>query len=286
MKPANLWLCVLLGCSAGPAKVPEPLTEGVSGGQTSLFSILKAESQPLPEPTSAVAMPSEPSLLDLEAPPPEPAPLEPLPAGTTVLHVGSSSAGAMGPALNKELEAHGVKGVVQYKQSTTIPQWAGEAMGFKRYIAEYDPDLVLVSLGGNETSLPDPTKRIESIQRLVKLIGDRPCVWVGTPRWKKLKHTGLLEVIRDAALPCKFIDTDELAPDMKPAKDGVHPTMAERRRWARRVLQWLQVNRDPQGEHPWAFKEATVIPEDTEAETPLEPSDGLASPSATAPVAP
>jgi hypothetical protein len=185
---------------------------------------------------------------------------ESLPSDTVVLHVGSSSAGALGPELNRLLESQGVTGILKFKQSTYVPQWAGAKMGLARYVAKYDPDLVIVSLGGNETEIPDPTVRVAAIRRLVKTIGDRPCVWIGTPRWKVLRHTGILEVVRANAAPCRFIDTDELAPDMEPLKDGIHPTVPERRRWARRVMEWLILNRDPQGAQPWSLKLTSEMP--------------------------
>lgn len=190
-----------------------------------------------------------------------------------MLHVGSSSAGALGLALNKELEARGIKGVLRAKESTFIPEWAGEKMGLRGLLAFYKPDLVIVSLGGNETQIPDPTKRTKAIQRLVKMIGDRPCVWVGTPRWKRLKHTGLLEVIEENAAPCRFVDSDELIPNIETLKDGVHPTYPERSRWAKRLIQWLEVNRDPNGESPWSLKEEVIIPE---APEPQQEADATA----------
>lgn len=221
---------------------------------------------PPSEPLSSDAPQAEPTPVDSaepEGPPP------PLPEGTTVLHVGSSTAGALGLELKKELEARGVKCVLRAKESTYIPDWAGEKMGLRGLVAQYKPDLVIVSVGGNEVEIPDPTKRIKAIQRLVALVGDRPCVWVGTPRWKRLHHTGLMEVIRDNAAPCRYVDSDELVPNLQTLKDGVHPTMPERRRWAQRMIQWLEVNRDPDGDKPWAFKAELKIPEPPPA---LEPA--------------
>jgi hypothetical protein len=183
-----------------------------------------------------------------------------LPEGTVVLHVGSSTAGALGLDLKRELESRGIKCVLRAKHSTYIPEWAGEKMGLRGLLSQYKPDLVIVSLGGNEVEIPDPTKRIRPTRRLVETVGDRPCVWVGTPRWKRLHHTGLMEVIEDNSMPCRFVDSDELVPDLETTKDGVHPTMNERKRWARRMIQWLELNRDPEGEKPWSFKDELAIP--------------------------
>lgn len=189
--------------------------------------------------------------------PPEP---PPFPTGTKVLHVGSSTATALGRDLKRYLEDNGVKCVLEGTDSTYIPQWAGPTMGLKKLIKDHKPDLVIVSLGGNETAVPYPEARAEPIQRIVKIIGDRPCVWVGTPRWKAIRHTGLLDVIQRNIDPCKFVDSDLLAPDLQTIADGVHPTIPERKRWARRMLQWLQYNRNPNGARPWDFNDELVIP--------------------------
>jgi hypothetical protein len=236
----------LFGCATRPPEVPQGKVSG--GDQTSTASTLRRTSSPQVRAQAA----RRPGPLVVEE--------VLVPSGTVMLHVGSSSAGALGPALNRLLEEQGVTTVLKYKQSTYVPQWAGQKMGLARYIAKYDPDLVIVSLGGNETEIPDPTARIGAIRRLVKVIGDRPCVWIGTPRWKVLRHTGILEVVKEHAAPCKFIDTDELAPNMQPLRDGIHPTVPERQRWARRVLEWLVLNRDPNGAQPWSFKAVTQTP--------------------------
>jgi hypothetical protein len=194
------------------------------------------------------------------APPVEEATPEPFPEGTTVLHVGSSSAGALGLELDRLLEERGVKSYLKSKQSTFIAQWSGKELGLRRLLARYQPDLVVISLGGNEVETPDPARRARAIRRLTALVRDRPCIWIGTPRWPRLHHTGLLEVIRDNSAPCRFIDSDELAPDMATLSDGVHPTYPERRRWARRVIEWLELNREPNGEKPWSLRAQPIVP--------------------------
>lgn len=149
-----------------------------------------------------------------------------------------------------------------------IPEWAGGRMGLARYIAHYRPDLVIVSLGGNEIQIADPDSRAEPIRRIVRIIGERPCLWVGTPRWKALRHNTILEVIEANSAPCRFVDSDQIVPDMKTFGDGIHPTMAERGRWARVLVQWLQQNRDPDGATPWAFRETLGFVPETDAASP------------------
>lgn len=177
-----------------------------------------------------------------------------------VLHVGSSTAGALGIDLKKELDARGIRCILRFKESTFIPQWAGEEMGLRKLVANYNPDLVIISLGGNEVSMPNPGMRANAIRRIVKTVGDRPCLWIGTPKWEARPHTGILDVIRDNASPCRYVDTDTVVPDLEPLADGIHPTFPERRRWARTMIRWLEHNRDPAGERPWSFREVLVLP--------------------------
>jgi hypothetical protein len=169
-----------------------------------------------------------------------------------VLQVGDSMADALGKDLGHELEARGVRSVLKAKEATYIPEWAGFSMGLSSLIAINKPDLVVVTLGGNEVMMPDPTIRAESVRKIVQTIGDRPCVWVGAPLWGP--HTGILEVIQKNCSPCRYADTNKIIPDLQRLKDGVHPTIPERRRWAKAMIDWLARHRDPQGQRPWDLK--------------------------------
>jgi hypothetical protein len=122
-------------------------------------------------------------------------------------------------------------------------------MGLSSLILQHQPDLVIVTLGGNEVAMRDPTVRAEPIRKIVETIGDRPCIWVSAPLWGP--HTGIMKVIRDNCAPCRFVDTDAVAPNLERLKDGVHPTLVERKRWARAMIDWLARHRDPAGRRPW-----------------------------------
>jgi acyl-CoA thioesterase-1 len=188
------------------------------------------------------------------------APPEPLPKGTVVLHIGDSMADALGKPLNRELDKRGIKSYLEAREATYIPEWAGFKMELDRHLAYRKPDLVLVTLGGNEMMIPKPSERVAAIQRIVEKIGDRPCLWIAAPIWRGLKSTGLLDVIRENCAPCVYVDTNVLIPDLERLKDGVHPTIPERRRWARFMIRWLLHNRDPKGAKPWSFKKDTDRP--------------------------
>jgi lysophospholipase L1-like esterase len=176
----------------------------------------------------------------------------PLPEKTTVLHVGDSFAGALGIALNDELKQSGVRGVLKYKTASYLPTWAWEP-DLELHLANYHPDLVIVTLGANELEVEDPTIRIKPIRRIVERIGDRPCVWVGIPLWEGARGL-LLDVIKANVAPCVYLDSSALYPDMPRARDKIHPNTAARVEWAKRVALWLAKHRKPKGEKVWAIE--------------------------------
>jgi len=175
-------------------------------------------------------------------------------------------ADALGQKLKIELKTHRVKSVLLAKEATYIPQWAGPKMGLATQLAWHKPSMVIIQIGGNEMAMPDPTERRGAVRRLVKLVGDRPCIWIATPKWEGGPHTGILDVIRDNCAPCRFVDTNVLIGDLKRLGDKVHPTIPERTRWARFMVRWLRHNLAPTEERPWELKEKTSAP-------PPEPSD-------------
>ena len=172
-----------------------------------------------------------------------------LPAGTTVLHIGDSFAGAVGIDLNRELKEAGVRGVLKYETATYIPTWASNK-DLPGYLDKYRPDLVLITLGANDLEIPDPTIRGPTIHRLVSRLGGRPCVWMAPPLWKGARPAPL-ETIRESCAPCLYLDSSALVPDLQRMRDHIHPTMEARKIWAKAVVGWLREHRNPGGERPW-----------------------------------
>jgi hypothetical protein len=182
-----------------------------------------------------------------------------------VLHVGDSMADALGKDLKIELEALGIKNPLKYKEATYIPQWASkfDKMGFRALLAQHNPDLVIITLGGNELAMPDPKERAEPIREMVKAVGDRPCLWVAAPLWPNATNTGLFEVIKVNCAPCLFVDTNAMIKLEVLQSDKVHPTLPERKRWAKFMIRWLRHNRDANGYRQWSFKPNLEAPADT-----------------------
>lgn len=203
----------------------------------------------LPNAT-ATSAPSEPT----GASKPEAGVLSPLPAGSKVLHVGDSFAGALGVPLGRALEAAGVRSVLKHTDASYLTTWAWEGQ-LQKHLDHYQPDLVLVTLGANELAITEPEQRARAIKKIVATIGARPCVWIAIPLWKG-PHNGLLEVIRQNASPCVYMDTNALmnTADMPRISDGIHPTAKAREEWAEVVVNWLQREREPNGARPWTFR--------------------------------
>jgi hypothetical protein len=256
MRPA---VCLLLACAVAACS-----SQPQNTAQTHPPAPSATEAAPAPHPgvdpgatgsTSASADPPQP------VDPPAPSgPPPPLPKGTVVLHVGDSMADALGKSLKLELGERGIKNVLKAKEATYIPQWAGFTMGFKGLVQSNNPDLVIITLGGNEVAMPDPTIRAEPVREMVKQVGDRPCLWIAAPLWPGSPNTGILEVIKQNCAPCIYVDTNELIPDLERLGDKVHPTIPERKRWAKFMIRWLRHNRDPNGKRPWDFKQPTEAP--------------------------
>ena len=57
-----------------------------------------------------------------------------------------------------------------------------------------------------------------------------------------------------------LLDTNALIPDLERLGDKVHPTIPERRRWARTMIRWLELNRDPHGPRPWSLQAEILTP--------------------------
>lgn len=216
-----------------------------------------ASAAPVPAPVASASSPAAPTPTASAAPaPPEPVPEPPpapprLPEGTVVLHVGDSMAGALGVALNDELKQHNVKGILRFKTASYIPGWAG-GQELPLHLSQMKPDLVLITLGTNEVKMPDPTQRAPLVKKIVKLIGDRPCVWIAPPIWTE--ERGLYQVIRDNVAPCRYMDTEVVYPGMPRLGDKIHPTINARKEWAKRVVAWLAKERKPAAGKPWALR--------------------------------
>jgi hypothetical protein len=147
---------------------------------------------------------------------------------------------------------------VKSEQSSFTVTWAAK---MERVIANHQPDLVIINLGANEVANINPPAHAPAVRRIVKSIGDRPCVWVSPPLWRK--DTGIIDVIRENSAPCRFFDSDALVTAPIPRQsDKIHPNEEGGAVWADAFWRWLEAERAPAppasgpGGRPWALKPA------------------------------
>ena len=232
-----------LAVACASAKTPPPDTSGEGTTTTAASAPAPVTAKPI-DPASASGTASVASAAK------EPS-HEELPKGTRILQVGDSFADALGIELGKLLKQSGLRTSLETKTPSYIGDWAfGPTL--PKALSLYDPDLVLVTLGANEIEIPEPAQRAQPIQRLVKLLGDRPCVWILPPLWKR--DTGVMQVIKDNAKPCRVLDSSALVPSLPRGRDQIHPSTQGRLIWATAVLDWLKQARDPAGPRPWSLR--------------------------------
>jgi len=242
-----LSVVLLAGCSATPAATTPVAPNAEPPATTNASS--PAPSAPVPADSeikpSHSASPTPATVAAPEATP------EPLPQGTRVLQIGDSFAAALGGELSKLFKDAGVRSTLEYKTASYIPNWSYEG-DVPKFVSNYRPDLVLITLGANEIEIPKPEERIKPIKHLVSSLGGRPCVWIAPPLWKP--DTGLLQVIRDNVAPCRYLDSNALVHDLPRGRDKIHPSPEGRQIWAKIVFDWLAKERQGSPTQPWALK--------------------------------
>jgi hypothetical protein len=214
---------------------------------------------PAASPSAPAAAPAAPPAAPAEAPPPAPAALQPIPPGTAVLHIGDSFALAgFAKSLKPRFKALGVRYEVRAETSSFTTTWSGK---MERLVADTQPDLVIINLGANEVQNVDPAAHAPAGRRIVASIGDRPCVWISSPSWRK--DTGITDVIRENSAPCRFFDSDKLVtqPIARQA-DHIHPNEQGGAVWAEAFWAWLEAQRAPAADadkgkpRPWRLRPA------------------------------
>jgi lysophospholipase L1-like esterase len=178
-----------------------------------------------------------------------------------VLNIGDSFLLAgFAQALKPKMKELGARYEVKSEQSSFTVSWASK---MELVVANTQPDLVIINLGANEMSNTDPKTHAPAVRRIVKSIGDRPCVWVSPPSWRK--DTGILDVIRESSAPCRFFDSDEHVKENIPRQsDKIHPNPEGGAIWAAAFWKWLHEQRAPaepaadgaKKPNPWKLKPA------------------------------
>jgi lysophospholipase L1-like esterase len=174
-----------------------------------------------------------------ESPPPPPAAPAPRTlAGKKVLHVGDSMVGGsfgLTRAFEAKLSGEGATIVRHTKVSESLSSF-DKTPTLKDLIRTHDPDIVVITLGANDANVPHPEVYAQSIENVVRRVGDRECWWIGPPSVKNVPGPGpsvdmsVVAVIREHAGSCRFFDSSKL--DLERASDGIHPNDRGAAKWA------------------------------------------------------
>jgi len=164
-----------------------------------------------------------------------------------VLHVGDSMvASGLAQALRPRMKALDVRYEVRGEQSTFTSTWAGR---MDELVAATQPDLVIITLGGNEIGNTQPETSARFVKRIVNATKGRPCVWMTAPLWRE--ETGIYDVIQKNAAPCRFFETDRhLTEPIERRSDKIHPTPKGGEVWAGVFWTWLMAERTGKTK-PW-----------------------------------
>ena len=256
-----------LGCATTPASAP--LGEAPPASSTASYGAPSDASSPIDEgtlvPASAASGTADVSPQTAAtsnakthsqdpgtSPSADPASYD-FPKDTLILHVGDSFAGSLGVPLGKRFKAAGMRTVLEFETASYVPTWASNPE-LPKYVEKYRPSLVIVTLGANEIELVNPEQRASGVKRLVSKLGGRPCVWVIPPLWKP--DTGIFNVIRANAAPCRILESDQIVRDLARKPDKIHPSDAAREIWADAVLAWLAKERVGAPDRPWELRPA------------------------------
>ena len=229
------------------------LAAGCSAGSGPPSSVDRA-----PAAREARTTPAASDASPAHAPPPAPPPgpehvapsAPPLPKGTVVLHVGDSFVhSGLSQRLRERLAPLEVKYEVRAQHSTNSLDWAKRV---PELVTSTQPDLVIITLGGNEIGSKHLDVQARAAKRIVAAIGARPCVWTTPPLW--MAESGLFDTLAEAIAPCRFFETDQIVGRYLPRRDDrIHPTAEGGAMWADALFDYLMAERS--GER-WRLAEA------------------------------
>jgi len=175
--------------------------------------------------------------------------------GMRVLLIGDSLAVGMAPYFATLAKEAGVTFKAMATIGTRIDQWASNA-DLKKLLETFQPELVLVSLGTNDSFMQGKdvvTKQQAQLEKLYALLTQWPrskdyglgpdhVVWIGPPALPKPPNPGISKMIQDAAggtLSPRFFYFHSEKLNMPRGPDNLHPTARGYAGWAGAIWHWL-----------------------------------------------
>ncbi len=217
----------------------------------SLTVMACAAASPVQRPVATVVAPPAPPVARVPEIWPDPPPVPELPPtppdprvhigkDTRLLVFGDSMVNTgIGAFFKRRVEKLGGNAATDSVASSSARSW-NKGKRIEWLLEQSHPDVVVIVLGANEVYLPFPEATASDIRSIVQRLGDRTCVWVGPPVWKR--ETGVVEVQHANSGPCTYFDTQGLKLTRQP--DGIHPDYEGGRAWGAAVWNALFAEKD------------------------------------------
>lgn len=175
--------------------------------------------------------------------------------GMRVLLIGDSLAVGTAPHFATMAKEAGVDFKSLAIVGTRIDQWAASPE-LKSLLASFEPDLILVSLGTNDSFMQgaDITSRQQAqLEKLLALLtsfsrskdyglGPEHIVWIGPPTLPNPPSPGIPKMIQDSsgsALAPRYYYFHSERLDLPRGPDKIHPTARGYAGWAGAIWHWL-----------------------------------------------
>lgn len=153
----------------------------------------------------------------------------------TMLMIGDSMVEGLSRRLGAYASYNGHKLYAVIWYGSTTEKWA-ESKRLSEYAGQYNPDYIIICLGGNELFVKDiSTKRRKFVKEIISEASGVPYIWIGPPNWKK--DTGINGLISSEA-GNKFFLSENLR--FERASDGRHPTYESSCEWMDSVVAWMK----------------------------------------------
>lgn len=152
-----------------------------------------------------------------------------------VLFFGDSMAEGLTFPMGRYAAANGHDLTTVIWYGSTTQTWA-ECDTLASLINRYDPQFLIVSLGGNELFVKDLPERDSYIKKILSTVGGRDYIWIGPPNWRP--DTGINRLIRENTGEDRFFDSSEMT--FQRSQDGRHPTRHASVLWADSIASWIR----------------------------------------------
>lgn len=160
-----------------------------------------------------------------------------LPGRSRLLLVGDSLAVGLAPPLRALSADARVTFDSIAKEGTRIDQWARSQVLADK-LAQFQPTLILVSLGTNDEYLPSAAPQEPHLHELLeRLRKAAPVAWIGPPTLPKSASNGVTPMIKANVPRSHYFPSDSLQIPRGP--DGIHPTARGYAGWAGALWRWI-----------------------------------------------